>query len=301
MSTLLPRREFIESSAAAMAGLALANRGAAQAPAADRRYQFCAFTKYMQTLNADQLGAAVAAIEMTGIEAPVRRGGHFSMEEAPDKLPPFVEALKRHGVEVTILCTDVLAVDTPGAEACLRTAQQVGISHYRMGSYRYDLARPVLAQLAEIRPALAELAALNREIGIQGLYQNHCGADVVGAAVWDIYNQIADLPSKDLALAFDIRHATVEAGLAWPAVFNAVQEHIGAVFVKDFVWDGARAENAPLGQGRVDPEFFKLLARSNFAGPVSVHVEYLEDQDAAVNAAAISRDFETLKSWLPGS
>lgn len=303
MTKRLRRREFLRQSttvAAAAAWLAARNRGWA-APAAGEagRYQVCAFTKFMQSLRFDELGAAVAEAGFSGVEAPVRANGHFSMEQAPDKLPQLVDALRNHGVEVTIVCTDLVRADQPGAEACLRTAKDLGIRRYRMGFYSYDLSRPVLPQLAEIAPALKDVAAMNRALGLQAVYQNHSGADMVGAAVWDIFRLIEDIDPAEVALAFDIRHATIEAGLAWPAVYNAVRDHIGAVFVKDFQWQGRRAEHVPLGTGRVDPAFFKLLAESGFSGPISLHVEYLGDEDAAANAAALKRDFAKLREWLP--
>jgi sugar phosphate isomerase/epimerase len=300
---MLQRRNFLQQSAAVAAALALRGastaHGATEQQAAASRYTFCAFTKYMQSLGFDELAAALAGSGFAGIEAPVRAGGYFSMEEAPDKLPQLAAALRKRDLDITILCTDVLRADQPHAEKCLRAAKDLGIKHYRMGFYKYDLKKPVRPQLAEIRPAMKDLAALNKEIGIQALYQNHSGPEMVGATVWDIFGTIEDLDPKQVAMAFDIRHCTIEAGLAWPAVFNAIQGHIGAVFVKDFDWKGAKAEHVPLGKGRVDPKFFAMLADSDFSGPISVHVEYLGKGDALENAAAIKRDYETLKGWLP--
>mgnify|MGYP003424950267 CR=1 FL=1 len=40
-------------------------------------------------------------------------------------------------------------------------------------------------ELAEIGPALKDVAAMNRELGMQAVYQNHSGADMVGAAAKD--------------------------------------------------------------------------------------------------------------------
>jgi sugar phosphate isomerase/epimerase len=301
MTSMLRRREFLQQSAAAGAAAWLAaSQTALAAPATDAagRFQFCAFTKFLQSLSFDELAATVADAGFRGVEAPVRGNGHFSMEQAPDKLPELVEALRGRDVEVTIMCTDLVRADQPGAEACLRTAKDLGIRRYRMGFYSYDLKNPVLAQLAEIGPALKDVAAMNRELGMQAVYQNHSGADMVGAAVWDIFRLIEPIDPAEVALAFDIRHATIEGGLAWPAVFNAVRDHIGAVFVKDFQWQGRRAEHVPLGTGRVDKAFFKMLAESDFSGPISLHVEYLGDQDAAANAAALKRDFATLRGWM---
>lgn len=302
MSIMTHRREFLQQSAAVATALAMSGavvaEAATAAPAAASRYTYCAFTKFMQSLGFDELADALAGSGFNGLEAPVRKGGYFSMEEGPDKLPQLVAALRKRDLDITILCTDVLRADQPHAERCLRAAKELGITRYRMGFYEYDLTKPVRPQLSEIRPAMSDLAALNKDLGMQALYQNHSGAARVGATVWDIFGTIDDLDPKLVAIAFDIHHGTIEAGLAWPAVFNAIQDHLGAVFVKDFDWKGRSAEHVPLGKGRVDPKFFKMLANSTFAGPLSVHVEYLEKGTALENAAALKRDFETLKGWM---
>jgi sugar phosphate isomerase/epimerase len=51
------------------------------------------------------------------------------------------------------------------------------------------------------------------------------------------------------------------------------------VALKDFVWEKSggqwRTRWVPLGEGMVRwPEFFQLLARVPFPGPLSVHIEY---------------------------
>ena len=300
-SSMLCRRDFLQRSAAAAAGVALAGAAfpqAAAAPAASGPYRFCAFTKYMQSLSFDELAKAIAEMGFSGVEAPVRQGGHFSMEEAPEKLPQLVAALAKQNVEITILCTDAVRPDQPHVETCLRAAKEQGIKHYRMGFHNYDLKKPILPQIEAIKPQMKDLAALNRELGMQALYQNHSGANMVGAAVWDIFRTLEDVDPAQVALAYDIRHATIEGGLSWPVAFSAVRDHIGALFVKDFQWKGKSAEHVPLGEGRVDPAFFKTVAETGYSGPVSVHVEYLKNGDAMENGAAIKRDFATLKKWL---
>jgi sugar phosphate isomerase/epimerase len=298
MISMLDRRSFLHRAAAAGACLALNGAAVAAPTPPAQRYAFCAFTKYLQSLNFVKLAETIANAGFQGVEAPVRDGGHFNLEAAPDKLPELADALQQRGLAITILTTDVLRADQPHVERALRTAAGLGITRYRLGFYRYDLKRPVIRQLDELRPILKDLAALNRELGLQGVYQNHSGADMVGATLWDIYRLIEDLSSDDVAIAFDIRHATIEAGLAWPAIFNAMCDRIAAVFVKDFQWKNTAAEHVQLGKGRVDRKFFSMLETSDFSGPISVHVEYLRSATAQDNATALRDDLVTLRGWL---
>jgi sugar phosphate isomerase/epimerase len=139
---------------------------------------------------------------------------------------------------------------------------------------------------------------MNRELGIAALYQNHCGAKYLGATLWDLHHLIKDKPVSEIGCVFDIRHATVEGGEAWPVYWNLMKPHLGAISVKDFRWDGRKSQHVPLGTGQVDPKFFKMLRESDFAGPVSVHVEYGGDRGPQANVQALKTDLATLRQWM---
>ena len=109
---------------------------------------------------------------------------------------------------------------------------------------------------------------------------------------------IENIPPEQIGCVFDIRHAAVEAGEAWPVYFDLMKPHITAASFKDFRWNGRKSEHVPLGQGLVDPKFFQMLEASDFSGPISVHVEYLPKGDAKENLAAITRDFATFRQML---
>jgi sugar phosphate isomerase/epimerase len=79
-----------------------------------------------------------------------------------------------------------------------------------------------------------------------------------------------------------------------------MKPHITAYSVKDFVWNGRKSQHVPLGEGLVDPNFYKALAKSDYKGPVSLHVEYLKQGDPGRQLAAVKRDFAVLKSWMNG-
>ena len=298
MKTRINRRSFLSGALATGALLADSSRVLAAGPANTSRNQVCAFVKFLQPLSYEELADAIAEIGFDGIEATVRKDGYIPPAKAPEELPKLAEVFDQRGLKITMITTDILRADSPQARPVLETAAKLGIPMYRLGFYEYDLSQPVLRQLAEIRPQLAELAALNGELGVQAVYQNHSGAEMVGATIWDVYGLIKDLPPEQIDLAFDIRHATIEAGLAWPAVYNAMKSRIATVYVKDFAWNGRRAEHVPLGEGRVEKRFFEMLRRDQFRGPISVHVEYGRSEGPQFHLAALRRDLATLKRWL---
>ncbi|HWL09944.1 MAG TPA: TIM barrel protein [Planctomicrobium sp.] len=263
-------------------------------------HPICIFVKFLQTLSFDELADTIASMEVAGIEATVRKGGQILPEHVEEQLPKLVEALRRRNLDVTIMTSNVSSVDQPLTEKVLRTAAGLGIKRYRMDYYRYDLKKPILPQLLELQPVIKDLAALNREIGIQGVYQNHAGPTFVGAGIWDMARLLEGIPKEEIALAYDIRHATVEGGTTWQTTWNLAQPHLGSVFVKDTRWQGRKLQDGALGlpDGVVDPKFFTMLKQSDPSNPISLHVEYLTKDPPDVQIAAIRENLATLRELL---
>ncbi|MCF7786639.1 MAG: sugar phosphate isomerase/epimerase [Prosthecobacter sp.] len=264
----------------------------------------CFFTKHLQGLSFDDIASLGAEAGFNGVEAPIRPKGHIEPEKVVDELPKFVEALKKQGLEMTIITSGINEVSKEQrTEEVLRTAAKLGVKRFRMNYYKYDLKQPIWEQLQAVRPKIKDLVALCKEIGIQPMFQNHSGKDYFGAPVWDIFSIMRDYPAADFSFAFDILHATCEGGLSWPLEFNLVKDHIGAAYFKDFKWDGRKQVTVPLGQGQVDPAYGKMLMKTGYTGPISLHLEYLkgDPKDPAVLKEfreAHVRDMKTLSGWL---
>ena len=295
----IPRRLFL-AQAAALPAMAVGG-GALAASTESRRYQFCAFEKFVQKLSYDELAEEFAEIGFDGVEATVRKNGHVLPERVEEDLPKLVKALHKQGLEATILATDVVSVDQPLTQKVLRVASSLGIQRYRMGYYRYEPGQGVTEQLDAFKPKLDALAALNRELNLQALYQNHSGKRYVGSTVWDLHRLLQGIPVEEVASAFDIHHAVAEAGLSWPVLYRLMVPHLGAIYVKDFKWQGRQIADVPLGTGQVDPQFFQILKQQGYTGPVSLHVEYLHKENVEKNLKALKRDFAVLQGYLANS
>jgi sugar phosphate isomerase/epimerase len=295
MQDLMSRRTFVAGTSVGVMCAALQVEAAPQSGP-----RICAFAKPLQFLSYTDLADTMAMLGFSGIEATVRAGGHVLPENVEDNLPRLHEALQKRGLEITIMATDINAADQRRAELVLRTAAKLGIHRYRMQWFRYDARKPILRQLDEIAARLPALVDLTRELGMTAIYQNHCGADYVGAPVWDIFRLFKDYDPKTIGIGFDIHHATVEGGLSWPIQFKLIASNLAAVYVKDFVWDKGKVKDVPLGDGQVDRNFFKMLRESGFAGPICLHVEYLDAKKEDVLSNAFSKDLATLRAWLRG-
>jgi sugar phosphate isomerase/epimerase len=293
------RRHFIATAAAALAVPALP-----AAPAA-RKHKLCAFTKHLQGLPFEQIADIAADVGLDGIEAPVRPGGHVEPERVTEELPKLIEALKKRNLEMTILTSGINQVSKEqNSEQVLRTAKALGVERFRMNYFKYDLKKPIEAQLAEWKPMIKDLIQLCDGIGIQPLLQNHSGADYFGAPIWDAWSLMKEYTPKQWGFAVDAYHTTVEAGLSWPIDTSLIGDHIQAMYFKDVKWlSPGKAEGVPLGTGLVPKAFATTLLKRGFQGPISLHTEYMvgktKDADFVKNSIeAFKRDFAVMKEWI---
>lgn len=298
---MLSRRSLLGLSSSLLAGALL--RPVLAAAPAQKAPDFSLFTKHLVGLPYDQLAETVAGLGFKGVEAPVRKGGHVEPARVEEDLPKLVEALKKCGVAITLMTTDINSVTAADrTEQVLRTGSALGIPSYRMKWYAYAGQQSAWAELAEIKPQLRDLVALSRELRILPGYQNHSGAKYVGAGIWDMAMLMKDYRPTELAWNFDFFHAMVEGGLSWPHELALVREHISMVYFKSFKWQGRVPEGCPLAEGSVGRDAVTLLRKSAYTGPVCLHVEYLKgkatDKDGLAAALAATRqDFATLQEW----
>lgn len=295
------RRTFLHQASLLAGSLALAPIAQAATKPAN---PICFFTKHLQGLSYDDIASLGAEMGVNGVESPIRPKGHIEPEQIEVELPKYVEALKKQGLELTILTSGINEVSQEQrTEAVLRTAAKLGVKRFRMLYYKYDLKKPIWEQVQELRPKIKDLVQLCQEIGIQPLVQNHSGKDYVAAPIWDIYSIMREYTPAQMSFCYDIYHATVEGGSQWPLSAALTADHWGAIYFKDFKWEGRKAEGCPLGEGQVSPDFAKLVKERGFIGPISLHVEYLKGDPKSADVlkefrAAHVRDLKVLRDWM---
>ncbi len=273
------RRKFIRGMAAASALLPFTGMASAAVSArAEKRYSLSLFSKPLDSFGIDFMTETVAMAGIGGLDPTVRPGGLVEPASVAEGLPKIIEAGHRAGLKTEMMATSILSAEEPYAGKILSTAASLGVKHYRLGWYRYDLQKGIRASLAEVREKLEGLAALNERTGIQGGYQNHAGT-MVGAPVWDIGELVGDLPVERISCQFDVRHAVAEGTNSWILGLHLLSRNIGSLAIKDSAWqlkDGkARLVSVPLGEGIVDfDRYFAALKELHIVAPFTLHVEY---------------------------
>jgi sugar phosphate isomerase/epimerase len=163
--------------------------------------------------------------------------------------------------------------------------------------------------LDRARDALERFARLNEQFGVRGCYENHAGAEIVGASPWNLWYLLRDLPPEWLGVEFDLRHALIEGWFSWEPAYELLRERIAAVLVKDFTWEvkpgafpPARPIDVPLGDG-VAPftPLFASLDSDRFDGPVVMHFEYRMDGPGTTASGVAGREIQGTPGSVPGA
>jgi sugar phosphate isomerase/epimerase len=295
MDEQLTRRAVLAGAAALLA---------APAPAKDK-LQISIFSKHLAFVEGAELAKAASGLGFDGVDITVRKGGHILPERVKETLPPLVATLKKQGLAVPMITTDIADAETPYAEDILRTASELGIRNYRFGAFKYAPTGPIPAQLDQFRARLEKLAKLNAKYQTCAMYHTHSGAGLVGAPIWDLHIIMKELDPKLIGINYDIGHATIEGGLGgWIASWRVSGAHVRGIALKDFVWTkgprGWREEWTPIGEGMVHwDQFLGMVGQSPFAGPVQVHYEYkLPESDRAATLAMMKKDLTTLRGYF---
>ena len=304
----LSRRQFLQFTIAS--GVATAFQSVA-APAA--KPTICLFSKHLQWLpDYAQLASTTAELGFDGLDLTVRNNGHVLPERVTTDLPKAIKAIQAAGLRVPMMATDINRADAT-AERVLSTARELGVQHYRMGYYRYDLNRPIQPQLDEFKRHLSGLATLNERIGIRASYQNHSGRGYVGAPVWDLAWLLDGVSPQWVGSQYDVFHAMIEGHSSWEAGLRMLAPRFFTINAKDFRWEmkGRTTEHqsCPLGEGAVNwPAYFKTLNQLNVSVPISLHAEY--SLGGAENGArqlsispdvvkaALKRDLQQVRGYL---
>ena len=232
----MDRREWICGSAAVLTTGAFS--GVSRAQEAKSKLKIDAYTRHLAWLRSpDEVAEACIEMAFDGVDVTVRPyPGHVDPAKVKAELPPFVNALRGHGLSVTTITTNIADADSPNAEAILDAASALGIKHYWWGTYRYDLSMPILPQLEALKPRIAKLARLNEKYGMKAMYHNYSGAGAVGNMIFDLFDVLRNFDPRYVSFHYDTGHG-VEAGAngTWALGLRALGPYIGGVSFKDYV------------------------------------------------------------------
>jgi sugar phosphate isomerase/epimerase len=290
----LNRREFLAAAAAAQSRSPIQT-----APAPHATPPLCLYSQAVVKVEYADLAPVLKGMGFDGCDLSVQAGGHVRPDMASLDLVRAVESLRGAGIDVPVVTTALTTALDPNAREILGVAGMIKIPLFRPGHWRYGDG-DVMARLTEVRRDVVLLASLGRSAGVTMAFHNQAG-DSVGASVWDANAILGGLDPQAVGYDFDIGAAKAEgAEEAWSVALRLALPRLKMVTAADFYWakaDGGawKLTPCPLGEGMVDwPRFCAVLARANFQGPISLHVDYHPADDVA----AIEHDLEFLKKQV---
>ncbi|MEY4094634.1 MAG: hypothetical protein RLZZ53_1833 [Acidobacteriota bacterium] len=315
----MQRRQFLETCAVAAGTILASSRTSAQSPVRPRRpLKLDFYGRHLLWLrNPDEVALITKEAGYDGLDINVRPGnqGHVAPDRVKQDLPPFVAAVRKHGVEVSAITPPITDADSAFAEDILATASSLGITHYWWGTWRYNTTQSIAAQLEAIKPKVAKLAALNAKYKMTAMYHTYAG-NAVGTPIWDLLSILKDHDPAHVGFHYDVGHMVREgANGLWALNLRAAGKYVTGVSVKDFIWNKSkegrwRTEWAPLGEGLVQlDELAKLLKEIDFSGPIESQPEYPDGMGGQSTltiprerfVAVIKKDQEVLRAALTGA
>jgi sugar phosphate isomerase/epimerase len=267
-----------------------------------KRPLLCMFSKHFAELNYAELGKTCKDLGFAGIDLTVRPKGHVLPERVVEDLPRAVDALRKAGLEVPMITTELTSASNPAAGPTLKTAASLGIPYFKPGYWRYGNADP-LTRIKEVAADIRGLAALAQEHKITMGLHNHSGT-YVGEAVWDTWEMIRDLDPRWTGFYYDPGHAVIEGGLGGHEITQRlVTPRLKMVAMKDFLWKkDAKGWNAvwcPMGEGTVNwKQVFADFTKAGYAGPMSLHLEYDGGMDVPTRVAAVRKDLAYIHNYV---
>jgi len=247
----MDRRQFLHGSlGAALVGPLVGGFESAQVPASParpaaapallpRKLLLDVHSRSLQWLRtADELAKATVEIVAGGVCLTVAaHPAHIDPAQVAQQLPAFVKTLRSRGLAVTAIAGPAIADATaPHAETIIATAAQSGLTHYSLGSYSYDLAKPLAPQLDAIKLRLAAFVRLNEKYKMKLVYHTRPGAASVGGVVLDLLPVMKTFDPKFIGFHWDTGHMALHGDDMWETLMRLAGPYIASIGWRDRGW-----------------------------------------------------------------
>ncbi|NLY00147.1 MAG: sugar phosphate isomerase/epimerase [Rhodopirellula sp.] len=275
--------------------------------------KFATFTKSFQDWPIAVVCHRFREIGLDGLDLTVRRGGHIEPENAAEQLPLAVKAAQEAGVEILLLTTDITEA-SPQAEKTLSTASQLGITHFKLGYYRYKAFGTIRQQLDEAKRQIGSVVAMAKKYSILPCVHIHSGTFIPSHGT-QLYQLIEDIPPTEVGAYADMLHMALEGGGdGWRQGLDLLRPWLALVAVKNCAWQPAERDASgmlrwqtrvvPVADGISPiPSFVAALKQAEFDGVFSLHSEYkgghsFQDLDTEQCLAQTVSDLKFLKQLM---
>jgi sugar phosphate isomerase/epimerase len=253
----MQRRDFLQVTAGAL--LAGPRRLHAEVPLATSpqtppsdasRLKIDIYSRHLQWLRtADEVAEAAIEMGYDGVNLTVRPyPGHVNPENVAKELPPFVNAIRKRGLLVRSITTNISDADSPNAESIVSAAASLGITHYWWGTYRYEPNKPIFDQLDALKPRVAKIAALSEKYRMTAAYHTYSMPNTVGSVVWDLLYLLRNHDPKYVGFHYDTGHESHHLNGMAELNLRSAGPYVVAMAFKDYAPEqnlGLRGQGGP--------------------------------------------------------
>ena len=136
-----------------------------RAAPAKTKLKVAIFSKHLQFLQGEELAKATAADSASTASIwRCARAGTWSRRRVAKDLPALVAILRKHGLEVPMITTDIADAETPFAEDMLKAASALGIRYYRFGAFKWEAGKPYRRATGGDEAAAGETGGAQRAV-----------------------------------------------------------------------------------------------------------------------------------------
>lgn len=272
-----------------------------------------AFTKSFQSWPIPVVCHRFKEIGLDGLDLTVRPRGHIEPENVAEELPLAAKAALEAGTEI-FLITTAITEPTPEAEAILATAGKLGITHFKLGYYRYKPFGTLAEQIKETREQIAAVIKLAQKHAMMPCVHIHSGAYIPSHGTM-LYELLREFSPREVGAYADMLHMALEGGgSGWQQGLDLLAPWIKLVAVKNFAWHKLDRDKwgqlqwasqvVPVADGISPvPKFVATLKQAGFDGTYSLHSEYqgkhsFQNLDTEACLAQTAEDLKFFKSLL---
>jgi len=252
------------------------------------------FTKFLKSLNPQQIGEAAKRIGVDGVDLAVRDGYAVNPSNVSTALAPAMRTWRSQGVTVPMVTLEGGATDPsdPTLIAIFEACGAEGIGLIKLGYWHWGGSQPYWEGVASIRRALEGFTKLGERTGVCSLIHTHSGS-CFGLNASAAMHLAHDFDPKHVGVYLDPGHLAL-CGEPLPMALAMVGSHLKMVGAKNARHERAdggkwRTVWTTLADGLVDwGGAVQTFARSGFEGPFSVHGEYsvTEETEGVLRLAA---------------
>lgn len=209
-------------------------------PASPRRLILDAYSRHLHWLRtADEIAEAAIEITAGGVNPTIQAyPGHIDPANVAQELPAFVKTMQKHGLRVKqVRGGNQTDAGAPNLEAMVGTMGQLGVTHYWVGTDRYDLSKPIVPQLDAIKKKVEGFVRLNQKHGTTLMYHTRAGASSVGSAVWDLLYVMKDFDPKYVGFHWDTGHMSHHGSDMWDLLMRTAGSYVVGMGWKDRTWE----------------------------------------------------------------